>query len=275
MAQFDKRDGIIFEDSTVVDSIRSKATDNGLVYAYVDRDNIRYGFPYYYAVTSFGYNTLGQSPDTVPLSLESGMLQQATTTRTEPKNYVPATADVTQTAGNAKIKAVILPTIIAPQAIRQDAFDIKFLPITMGANYTARYGFYVLRSNGDTASGIQYFSINLHKFTDTVKLAASIFDSVVTRIRYDTAAKETIRTKGWLPMMQVNLQVKMDSIPEQTFDSIHVSKGSYPSAKFGFPASSGSSTLQLHLALPGLRLPDCLDDRAQWQAHREGHRPRH
>lgn len=242
LTQFDLRDGIVFEDSTVADSIRSKATDNGLVYAYVDRDNIRYGFPYYYAVTSFDYNTLGLAPDTVHLTLESGMLQQATTTRTEPENYEPATATVEQTVGNARVKALIAPLIIAPQAIRQDVFDIKFLPITLGANYTSQYGFCILRSNGDTASAIQNFSINPRKFTDTVKLAASIFDSVVTRIHYDTAAQETIRTKGWLPTIQVDLQVKLDSIPEQSFDSIHVTKGSYPSTKFGFPASSGSST---------------------------------
>ncbi len=241
LTQCDMKDGIIWQDTTAPDSIRTKATDSGLFYSYTDSAGIRFGFPYYYAVTSFGYNTLGQPPDTVPLSLESGMLQQAITSRTQPSNYVPPSSDVSQSFGNVDIKAWIQPTVVAPQAIKRETLEVHFLPITYAGSYMPKYGFCILHENGDTAVGIQTFSLNLHTYTDTVRFSAGIFDSVITRISYDTVKKETSFTKGWLPALQVGVKVKMDSIPEQTFDSIHVKTGNYPSHKFGFPASTSSS----------------------------------
>ena len=112
-----------------------------LSYSYTDSAGIRFGFPYYYAVTSFGYNTLGQPPDTVPLSLESGMLQQAIVTRTQPKNYVPPYDSVNQSFGNPDIKTWIQPVVVAPQAIKRETLELHFLPIPYAGGYTAQVRF--------------------------------------------------------------------------------------------------------------------------------------
>jgi hypothetical protein len=236
LTQCDKKDGIIWQDTTTVESLRTKATDSGLFYSYTDSSSIRFGFPYYYAVTSFGYNTLGVGSDTTPLSLESGMLQEAITTRTSPSNYVAPQAGVSQSFGNPDIKAWIQPTVVAPQAIKRETLEIHFLPIAYGGWHTPKYSFCILHGNGDTAVSIQSFTLDLDSRTDTVRFNGGIFDSVVTRISYDTVKKESLFTKDWLPSLQVSVKVKMDSIPEQTFDSIHVVSGHYPSHKFLFPS---------------------------------------
>ena len=133
----------------------------------------------------------------------------------------------------------------------------------MPADTLPKYGFYILHENGDTAVGIQTFSLKLHNYTDTVRFSGGIFDSVITRIIYDTVKKETSSTKDWLPALQVGVKVKMDSIPEQSFDSIHVASGGYPVAQVPVPGHHQQQRHQLHLGLSRLPVPDCLADRSQ------------
>lgn len=195
LAQFDKRDGIVFEDETQPDSVRTKATDNGLAYAYIDSVNIRYGFPYYYAVTSFDYNTLGTpdtaaGTDTTHLTLESGMLPQAIVTRTAPANWMPPTAGVVQTGGNPNLRAVFQPTIITPHAIGSDTYYIRFgEPVYRAGSPFSKpeYNFAVLSGSGETLFPAQSFTIDiLNKRPDTTRLSATVFRTVLTKIAYDT-----------------------------------------------------------------------------------------
>jgi hypothetical protein len=230
LTQFDKRDGLTFQDSTQPDSIRTRATDNGLSYAYIDSSSLRLGFPYFYAVSSFDYNTVGEGADTSHLTLESGMLPLAITPRTDAANYRPAQTDVHQTAGNPDIGAAFVPKVIAPHAIKSEQFEIRFGEQRYSGANAPTYSFCVLNSAGDTVSGRQTFNVDLRKITDTTRLTSTIFDSVVRLVRYDSAKQETVRTKGWLPTLELQIKVKMDSIPLRIFDSIHVT-GNYPPSK--------------------------------------------
>ncbi|MEO0228032.1 MAG: hypothetical protein ABIL70_08310, partial [candidate division WOR-3 bacterium] len=64
LASFDLSNGITFKDPNAPDSIALTATDVGLVHSYVDTD-VRNGFGYYYAVTSFDYNYVKDYFDSV------------------------------------------------------------------------------------------------------------------------------------------------------------------------------------------------------------------
>jgi hypothetical protein len=235
LGQYDKRDGIVFEDDQVAESIRSKATDNGLAYAYVDSVNVRNGFAYYYAVTAFDYNTLGGDPtpaDTSHLTSESGMLPLAISTRTQPTNYLPPWDSSRQTAGNPDIRAGITTTVIAPHAVKADTFLVRFTEPTRSDSFTV-YGMALLRANGDTVSPLQTFRLMPRKFSDTVTLTATVFDSVEKRVYHDTLKNDTLRSRAWLPVLSVMVKVKLDSTPARIYDSVHVVNGPY-NLKFGF-----------------------------------------
>ncbi|MEO0069688.1 MAG: hypothetical protein ABIK18_02705, partial [candidate division WOR-3 bacterium] len=113
--QFDKKDGLRFEDKTQVESLRTRATDRGLSYCYVDSSGLRLGFPYYYAVTAFDINYVGGRADTNPpvppdtLTLESGLAGVKAVPRTNPAHYQPPRTDWVQIAGNSRVRLQVEP----------------------------------------------------------------------------------------------------------------------------------------------------------------------
>jgi hypothetical protein len=241
--QYDKIDGITFQDTTVVESLRTNATDKGLSYAYIDSNNIRLGFPYYYAVTAFDVNTMGEAPDTFWLSLESGMDPKATTARTTPSNYSSPQFDTSRIRGSENLQMTLEPKALANYAVKHDTFNLKFLsPLPTGdvANRIPIYRFLVLKPNGDTVARIQDFALDIRDSATSVSFHPTAFDSVITNIKEDTSgALDT--TRIYMPVADLGFTLSMDAIPLQTFDHFTIVSGSYPSDSLQIPTSMTSN----------------------------------
>jgi hypothetical protein len=87
LAFYDLYNDILFEDTTVAESIRIRAENTGIVHSYVDED-VRNGFTYYYAVTSFDYNFVEEEGSPKLLVFESGLSGKGTSPRRDAWNYV-------------------------------------------------------------------------------------------------------------------------------------------------------------------------------------------
>lgn len=247
--QYDKIDGMVFEDTTVVESLRTNATDKGLSYAYIDSTNIRLGFPYYYAVTSYDVNTMdyvSATTDTSWLSLESGIDPNVAITRTTPINYSAPQYDIIQKRGRGKdtLKLTFSPTTLSNYAVKSDTFNIKFLaPTPTGDPKIPVYRFIVFPTNErdttiiDTIIGIdttwrtiricdsikQNFTSNIRQSTAPISFHPTTFDWVITNIvqNPDTATKLDT-TKIYMPTTDLAFTLKMDSIPFQTFQRVTI-----------------------------------------------------
>ena len=117
----DLADGVVFEDTTVVDSIRLRAEDTGIFHIFTD-DDVRNGFPYYYAVTSFDYNYVKtiEGTDTFPTAIwfESGLSGDSVRPRRDPANYVaPGLPVVEYLSGNDQIAELVSASVAYPQAV--------------------------------------------------------------------------------------------------------------------------------------------------------------
>lgn len=240
LAQYDKRDGIKFEDTTVVESLRTKATDNGLVYCFVDSSNLRLGFPYYYAVTAFDINYLGGDPSQTPpvppdtLSLESGITAIRAVPRTAPSGYSPSRAEWRQLTGNRRLQVGLEPMGIVHYAVKPDTLWLQFLPpVYDPVMRSPRYRFFMTDNAGDTLQPVTELPVKLDAKMDTIKTVITIFDSIITRISAAGSSIETETTYAWMPAMQVTFKLHMDSVPYQFFDRIRIT-GSYPRDSVAF-----------------------------------------
>jgi hypothetical protein len=238
LAQFDKQDGIKFEDTTEVESLRTRATDAGLVYCYIDSSNLRLGFPYYYAVTAFDINYLGGDPNQNPplppdtLTLESGIIGVRAVPRTSPSGYVPPSGDWLQTAGNQRLHIRIEPLGITPYAVKPDTYFLQFLPPVYDPLLRQpRYRYLVTNCAGDTVQPVTEFPIKLDSRTDTIRTVVTVFDSIIVRLETKDNSVET--SYAWMPLMQITTRLHMDSIPYQFFDRIRLT-GSYPQDSIAF-----------------------------------------
>ncbi|MBS4015609.1 MAG: hypothetical protein KGZ86_04155, partial [Candidatus Latescibacteria bacterium] len=245
LEQFDKIDGLVYEDPTVVDSLRTRATDKGLSYAYVDSSNIRLGFPYYYAVTAYDVNTLGGDPnpaDTTWLSLESGMSPKSTIARTTPSNYIPPWFNIIKIFGGEKLYLKLNPLALTSYAVKSDVYTMKFLAPEPTGPATARipiYQYLITNQDNDTVVPVQTFSFNIRNPSLPVTYHPTVFDNVITNIReveYDSIYPDaSIRkhtrvdtTIAYMPVIDLAFTLRMDSIPLQPFDRVLVKTGAYP-----------------------------------------------
>lgn len=248
LAQFDKINGIIFSDTTLPESVRTIATDKGLSYSWIDSSNIRLGFPYYYSVTAFDINYLGNKPESlVTLSLESGMMGKAVIARTEPANYEKPSINLSQKTGNQKLSKSLSfeLTVITPHSMKSDTYYLQFLgpqPGTLtGYGKLPRYIYQILNSKGDTIaplSSIELDSIFYQK--DSANLRHTVFDNVITKIVEipDTNLLDTI--SSFLPVFEIRFKLKMDKILTQPFDQVLVF-GKYPKDSLQLPELTNRS----------------------------------
>ncbi len=252
LAQCDKIDGIKYEDKSAPESLRTKATDAGLFYSYVDSSNLRLGFPYYYAVTAFDVNYLGdttggQKLDT--MSLESGITAVRAVPRTQPSNYTAPGDSWWQVAGNPKLRLKINPLAVSPHAVKDQTYRIQFGPPRYDP--VARepvYSFVVTDEAGDTVAGPTSFVAAISRTTDTFRLVPTVFDSVITRIaRVRSPSGDTVidTTKAWLPVAQMAFTLQMDSVPLQFFQKISLVKNAagYPAESLAFPVPTQNRAL--------------------------------
>ncbi len=257
--QFDKIDGIVYEDTTVAESLRTKATDKGLSYAYIDSSDIRLGFPYYYAVTAFDVNVLGGDPnpaDTTRLSLESGLAPKVATARTAPSNYTHPWFNINKLIGGEKLYLNLNPLALANYAIKSDIYTLKFLPPKPSGPAASRiplYEFLITNANNDTVVPIQSFSINIRNSSSPLTLHPTVFDDIITNIKevtYDTVINGQIvtltridTTWAYMPIIDIGMTLRMDSIPLQPFDRVIVKSGSYPQDSLQISVVSNNAAL--------------------------------
>ncbi len=234
LAQFDRKDGVTYEDTSVVESLRTKATDVGLSYSFVDSSRLRLGFPYYYAVTAFDINYTGGN-DSVPpdtLSLESGIIPVRAVPRTHPAGYQPAAGSARQVAGNPRLRATLEPFPLVPYAVRRETYRVSFAePAFDRATSRPVYSYCVTNQAGDTLVRPTSFSLAIDVPSDTVSMVPTVFDSVVTDIRTRvTGLGDTVMdtARAWLPILQLALKLKMDVIPRQFYERVRVVSGNYP-----------------------------------------------
>ena len=242
LAQFDKVDGIIWQDTTIVESLRTMATDAGLAYSFVDSSNLRLGFPYYYAVTAYDINYLGDTThnDKETLSLESGQTAVRAVPRTQAGNFVPPSSGAEQVGGNPRLSGnvSIEPLALVPHAVGEDTYRIRFAELAYdAARRIPVYRFSVTNAAGESVVPLQQFAVALDLVTDTFRLVPTVFDSVVTFVKEETvlvphegAERESVftdTTRAWLPIEQMTLKLFMDQIPTQFYDRVLVG-GSYP-----------------------------------------------
>ncbi len=240
LAQYDKADGLLFEDTTVVESLRTRARDRGLAYAFIDSSNLRLGFPYYYAVTAFDLNYVGgdssRAPDT--LSLESGMMPVRAVPRTQAGNYSPPGAAAMKVAGHDRLRMSVAPLPLVPEAVKDETYRLEFLePAYDPAGQQPMYRYFVLDSSGDTVVPVDRFAVNITTTTDTVSAVPTIFDWVVTDVRERATQQGVVidTTRSWLPTAQLTVKLKMDLVPNQFFQNVKVVTGSYPEASLAVP----------------------------------------
>ena len=234
--RYDKIDGILYEDTTVVESLRTIASDAGLAYSYVDSTQLRLGFPYYYAVTAFDINYLGDSANapTETLSLESGITAIRAVPRTEPSNYTAPQDSWWQVSGHPRVRLSVEPLAVTPYAVKDETYSIGFAPPVYDQVARApAYSFAVTDGAGDTVVPLTSFIAAIDAETDTFRLVPTVFDSVISkieRIRAPSGDSVTDTTMAWLPVVQMTMRLQMDSIPLQFFQKVEIvyNAGQYP-----------------------------------------------
>jgi hypothetical protein len=155
LASFDLMNGIKFKDPLAPESIALTANDVGLIHSFVDTD-VRNGFGYYYAVTSFDYNYVKDFFDSVfvkdsfyyapdnrwiyiydtvkvegprPIYFESGLTGVVAVPRREPANYQPGSINIALLQGNPRLVANLTGQIVYPLNVKEDPQYIRFEPI--------------------------------------------------------------------------------------------------------------------------------------------------
>lgn len=120
LASYDMVNGITFEDPDFMPAAL-EATDTGISHIFTD-NNVRNGFVYYYAVTSFDYNTVKTDTGGVifPTAVwfESGLGGDSVRARRDPANYVPPGEPVIEwVSGNEQITELVSASVALPQGI--------------------------------------------------------------------------------------------------------------------------------------------------------------
>lgn len=155
LKSFDLTNGIKFKESNVPDSIALEATDVGLAHSFVDTD-VRNGFSYYYAVTSFDYNLVKDFFDSIfvidsvwyapgnrwiyiydttqvqgprPIYFESGLTGVVAVPRRDPADYQPGSVAIEWVSGNQLLVSNVAAQITYPLNMTDVPMYLKFGPI--------------------------------------------------------------------------------------------------------------------------------------------------
>ncbi|MBM3331410.1 hypothetical protein FJY68_06095 [candidate division WOR-3 bacterium] len=253
LGQCDKSDGITWQDTTTVESLRTNASDAGLYHSFVDSSRLRLGFPYHYAVTAFDINFLsdtligGSHVPRETLSLESGLTPLRVTPRTEPGNLRPPRDSTYQVSGNPRIPLGIAPLALAPYAVREETYRIQFgSQLFDSATRRPLYRYWVTNSAGDTVQPETRFVVYIDSVTDTLRFMPTVFGNIITSIQRvvrapgDTAVDTTY---AWLPVIQMTMKLKLDQIPTQFFDRVKITTntGAYPEESLALRDDAGNN----------------------------------
>ncbi len=222
LASCDLKNNFVFEDTLQPDSVRLRATDTGLFHLYTDED-VRNGFPYHYAVTSFDYNMVRTDSGAVvfprPVWFESGKAGQSIVPRRDPANYVPAGEPVIEwLAGNSLLIELVSAVVAYPMAI------------------DPAYPLYIEYLRQDTVTLLNTNTLGALVPYDGAKYTALLMDDQGV---LDTIAYALAIGAGYVPHeiapVRNGLLVRPDvGTPElpagfAVFDAVRIVNGTYPS----------------------------------------------
>jgi hypothetical protein len=205
LGTFDKADGIKFtySSASVPESLWIKATDNGVVHSFVDED-VRNGFNYNYAVTSFDYNYVKGVFDSVyldtfyidtvahdttwdydtvkvfggaPLTFESGQVGVTAVPRREAANYLPPGTPMDSVEfGNPLLDSLVKPKVTYSMAVDPN----KPLYLTMEKPLLLKW--IALDSTGANKRSFDgaYYRVFIKDASD------SILDSILSSVKIGT-----------------------------------------------------------------------------------------
>ena len=141
LRRYDIYDNIVFEDTTQAESIRIYADNSGISHVMIDTD-VRNGFTYYYAITSFDYNWVKSTYDSIfvidsiyyapdskwvyvydsvevtgprAVWFEGGKVSVSAVPRRDPGDYIePGSLTVTVEKGSERLTSLMNGTIVYP-----------------------------------------------------------------------------------------------------------------------------------------------------------------
>lgn len=195
LTQCDLMNGIVFEDTTQAESIRTKATDAGVFYSYLDKKVVN-GFTYYYRVASYDRNYMTDRTTNIvyPLTLESNPTPVTEKPCWEAPNYDTFGVKLIKVIGDTVKSGLKCSTrIVNPFAITADTLTITFSgPKYVGAANKALHQFVVTKGNElilDTVSTIYTINTTLKRnfppfggteiiATTTISNPSKVFDTV-------------------------------------------------------------------------------------------------
>lgn len=203
LTQCDLMNGIVFEDTTQAESIRTKAIDSGVFYSLLD-NNVINGFSYYYRVASYDRNFMTDRNTHIvsPITLESNPTPVSTRPRWEAPNYDTSWVKVIKVLGDTVNPGLKCSTkIVTPYAITKDTLKITFMgPKYIGTSSKAIHQFIV--TSGDSL----------------------VLDTVRAIYTLGTTLKRNFPPFGGAEIISKTLI----SGPAKTFDTIYPLSGNYP-----------------------------------------------
>lgn len=137
----------------------ARGNDGGLHYSYVDTDNLINGYPYFYAVTSYDYNS-------TPATLESGLSlnAQQISPRSEAANYVPPKInDAEQTNPVADNVLEVTANILFPFDVQANIYTLTIddvLVVDPAVTQKEPIYKYTISGGGETLTGDLLASVN-------------------------------------------------------------------------------------------------------------------
>jgi len=128
-----------------------ESQDEGLWYSYTDEEVLN-GISYYYAVTSFDYNTPGDPANPnqdVWVSLESGYWPKAVTPRSEPGNLEVARGTNLRMVRGGTNVLTLQPNVISSIAVTGNSYRMIWDKISLGIGELPRYSYKVYNETED------------------------------------------------------------------------------------------------------------------------------
>ncbi|MFQ5905150.1 MAG: hypothetical protein ACE5JA_01115, partial [bacterium] len=150
LAQYDVANGIsLLPDGT------EDGSDSGLSFMYVDT-TVYNGFTYYYAVTSYDYNTSGQPGDTAFFCQESGLTGFTVIPRSDVGQEMSAPDRTATRVSGASTADAITLNAPAATAVVTDTFELRWSEIKDGGGYPLfTYDIYDVSAGANVLTGLQ------------------------------------------------------------------------------------------------------------------------
>jgi hypothetical protein len=230
LASYDLYNDVLFEDTTVAESIRIRAENTGIVHSYVDED-VRNGFTYYYAVTSFDYNFVEEEGSPRLLVFESGLSGEATSPRRDAWNFVgPGEPQFTVVHGNERLLDIVDAQVMSPLDV--DINRPIYLEFCAPETLT-----FVVPDTTDTLLKQIYY---MDGVTYTVHLRDADDNIIATRVSHNVIGKSRhLDQLEVLDGISASFYNGTDSFVGNVafFDTVEIT-GTYPYEFLSFPGSA-------------------------------------